>query len=173
MSGKIDPASVFQRLERLEQENRNREQQSNALKAGGGGGTSDGMDLTSYRMDQYEKRADAADAKMSRVEDKLTAIQLLLAGHATKDFIRNWNLAVIAIVLASIAGMGAIMLQSSGNQLSAFQAGLSSVQAIVAAAQTGQQSAAPAAQTGQVTARPAAQTGQQPAAPAAAPPERR
>jgi hypothetical protein len=99
------------------------------------------MDLTNYRLDQFEKRADAADTRMARVEDKLTAIQVTLAGLATKDAIRNWGLAVVAIVLATGIGVGAVLLQSSGNQLAAFQAGLSSIQAITAAAQAGQHEA--------------------------------
>jgi hypothetical protein len=96
------------------------------------------MDLVTYRLDQYEKRAGSADARMGRIEDKLGAIQLTLACMATKDSIRNWGLAVIAIVIATGVGMGAVMLQASGNQLSAFQSGLSSVQSIVAAAQVSQ-----------------------------------
>jgi hypothetical protein len=108
------------------------------LKTGGGGGTSDPMDLVTCRLDQYAKRAKTADACMALIETKLGAIQLTLAGMATKDSIRNWGLAVIAIVIATGVGMGAIMLQASGNQLSAFQSGLSSVQAIVSASQVNQ-----------------------------------
>jgi hypothetical protein len=80
---------------------------------------------------------------MGRVEDKLGAIQLTLAGMATKDSIRNWGLAVIAIVIATGVGMGAIMLQASGNQLSAFQPGLNSVQAVVSASQVTQPTRTP------------------------------
>lgn len=92
------------------------------------------MNLLDYRMEQYEKRADAADARMARVEEKLTAIQVTLAGLATKDSIRNWGIAVIAIVVATGLAVGAMMLQAAGNQLSAFQAGLSAVQTAVSAA---------------------------------------
>lgn len=70
---------------------------------------------------------------MVRVEEKLTDIQVTLAGLATKDAVRNWAIALIAIVLATGVGVAAILLQSSGNQLSSFQAGLSTIQAIVAA----------------------------------------
>jgi hypothetical protein len=108
------------------------------LKSDGGSGTLGAMDLTTYRLDQFEKRADAADARMARVEDKLTTIQVTLAGLATKDAIRNWGLTVVAIVLATGIGLGAVLLQSSNNQLAAFQAGLSTIQAITAAAQAGQ-----------------------------------
>ena len=103
------------------------------LKGGGGDGTHDDMDLVTYRLDQADKRAEAADARMARVEEKLGAIQLALAGLATKDAIRNWGLAVIAIIVATGMAMGALLLQSSGNQLSAFQAGLSAIQAVAAA----------------------------------------
>lgn len=107
------------------------------LKSAAGGGTSGGMDLTTYRLDQAEKRAEAADGRMARIEDKLSAIQVTLAGLATKDAIRNWGVAVVAIVLATGIGVGAVLLQSSGNQLTAFQSGLSAIQAVVAASQTG------------------------------------
>lgn len=97
-------------------------------------------EITNYRLEQFEKRADAADARMARVEQKLNAIELSLASLAgsvaTKDTIRNWGLAVAAVVVVTGAGVGAMMLQASGNQLAAFQSGLSAVQAIVAAAQT-------------------------------------
>jgi hypothetical protein len=72
---------------------------------------------------------------MARVEDKLTEIQVTLAGLATKDAVRNWGIALVAIVVATGIGVGAILLQSSGNQLSAFQSGLSAIQAVTAAAQ--------------------------------------
>jgi len=108
---------------------------SRGLKTGGGGGTSNGMDLVTYRLDQFEKRADAADARMARVEDKLTSIQVTLAGLATKEAIRNWGLALAAIVIATGVGVGAILLQSSGNQLAAFQSGLNAIQAIAEARQ--------------------------------------
>lgn len=105
---------------------------ASALKGGGGNGISGGMDIMSYRLDQFEKRADAADARMARVEDKLTIIQITLAGLATKDAIRNWGIAIIAIVIATGIGVGAVLLQSAGNQLSAFQAGLSAIQTVAA-----------------------------------------
>ena len=108
---------------------------SETLKAGGGDGTSKTMDLTEYRLDQAEKRAEALDARMARIEDKLSAIQVTLAGLATRDAVRNWGVAIAAIVLATGAGVGAILLQSSGNQLSAFQAGLSAIQTVASARQ--------------------------------------
>jgi hypothetical protein len=103
------------------------------------------MDLLAYRVDQIDRRAEAADARMARVEDKLTAIQVTLASVATKDSIRNWGLAVAAIVVASGGGVGAMLLQSSGNQLAAFRSGLSAIQAAAAAAQAGPEPCAPQA----------------------------
>ncbi len=44
------------------------------------------IDIAQGRQDKFEKRADAADARMARIEDKRTAIQ---AAIATKDNIRN------------------------------------------------------------------------------------
>lgn len=95
------------------------------------------MTAAKMRVDQFEKRAEAADGRMGRMEAQLTAIQIALASLATKDTIRNWGIAVIAIVIATGLAVGAVLLQSSGNQLSAFQAGLSAIQAVTAAAQVG------------------------------------
>jgi hypothetical protein len=155
------------RIADLQQENDKLRSRSEAdgLKVGGGGGTSGGMDLMAYRVDQIEKRAEAADARMARVEDKLTAIQVTLASLATKDSIRNWGLAVAAIVIASGIGVGAMLLQSSGNQLTAFQSGLSAVQAVTAAAQVGPKP--PAAQASLQP--PAPQVPSQPVTPQAPP----
>ena len=105
------------------------------------------MDLLTYRVGQFEKRAEVADARMERIEDKLNAIQATLAGLATKDSIRNWGLAIVAIVVTTGVSVSAIMLQASSNQLTAFQSGLSAVQAVVAAAQTSPASPPPASTT--------------------------
>jgi hypothetical protein len=139
-----DLSLLIRRVSALEHENETlrTHMEMADLKSAGGNGTSGGMDLVTYRLDQSEKRAEAADARMARVEDKLTTIQVTLASLATKDAVRNWGLAVVAIVLATGIGVGAVLLQSSGNQLAAFQAGLSSIQAITAAAQAGQHEAA-------------------------------
>jgi len=94
------------------------------------------MDITQYRLDQFEKRADAADARMARIEETLTAIRSTMA---TKDNIRNLGLAVVIAVVATGLTVGAILLQSSSNQLSAFQAGLSAIQAVAAEQQLSQQ----------------------------------
>jgi hypothetical protein len=89
------------------------------------------MDLLAYRMSQFEKHAEAADARMARIEDRLVSVQVSIAALATKDSIRNWGLAIIAIVMAAGLAVGAILLQASGNQLAAFQSGLSAVQSVV------------------------------------------
>jgi hypothetical protein len=90
--------------------------------------------LTDYRLDQFEKLADAADARMQRVEDKLTEIQITLASLsgslATKDNVRNWSLTVIGIVVATVLTAGAMMMAASGNEISAFQAGMAALQTV-------------------------------------------
>lgn len=110
------------------------------LKSGGSDG-GDGMNLLRYRMDQFEKRAEASDARMARIEDKLNDIQVTLAGMAaglaTKDNVRNWSIALAAIIIATGAAIAGLWLQASSNQLSAFQSGLSAIQAVTAAAQSG------------------------------------
>jgi len=90
------------------------------------------MDITQYRLDQFEKRADAADARMARIEDKLTEMQVTMATLATKDNVRNWCLAVVIAILAIGVSVGGIVVASSSNQLSAFQASLSAIQTIAA-----------------------------------------
>jgi hypothetical protein len=105
------------------------------LQSGSTGTAPSSLGLLAYRMDQSEKRSDAVDARMVRIEDKLNAIQLALAGLATSDTVRNWTIALAAVVIATGLSVGAILLQSSGNQLSAFQAGLSAIQAVTAATQ--------------------------------------
>jgi len=102
------------------------------------------MDLDTFRLDQIEKRTEAFDARLARVEDRLGEIQVTLAGLATRDrvaelevstrdAVRNWGLTLAAIVIATGIGVGAMVLQASGNQLSAFQAGLSAIEAVTAA----------------------------------------
>jgi hypothetical protein len=60
------------------------------------------MDMIPYRLEQVEKRYDAMDARMGRVEERLGEIQVTI-------------------------------VQSSNNQLAAFEAGLSAIQAVAAA----------------------------------------
>jgi hypothetical protein len=102
------------------------------------------MDVTEYRLDLYEKRAEAADARMARIEDKLEAIQVTMAGLATKDAMRNWGLTLLATMIgtsiaatlslvAVMVSVGGLFTSSAANQLAAFQAGLSTIQAVAAA----------------------------------------
>ena len=128
---------LTKRVDELSQENlrlRGDHLMSNHLKSDGEGSNSESMDLLNYRMGQYEKHADAADARMERIEGKLNDIQLMLTSVSTKDTVRNWGLGLVAIIFATAAAVAALMLQASGNQLSAFQAGLSTIQTVVAAA---------------------------------------
>jgi len=43
------------------------------------------MDMIPYRLEQVEKRYDAMDARMGRVEERLGEIQVTIAGLATKE----------------------------------------------------------------------------------------
>ncbi len=78
---------------------------------------------------------DAQDAKLDAIQASLSDIKITLAGLSTKDTVRGWGIGVIVAVIASFLTVGGILLSASGNQLSAFQAGLSSVEAIVASRQ--------------------------------------
>ncbi len=111
------------------------------------------MDVTEYRLDLSEKRAEAADARMARIEDTLEAMRVTLAGLATKDAVaglatkqemRNWGLTLLATMIgtgiaatlsmvAVMISVGGLFTSSSANQLAAFQAGLSTIQVVVAA----------------------------------------
>ena len=93
------------------------------------------MDVVRYRLDQFEKRADAADVRMGRIEDKLGAIQMTLAGLATKDTVRGWAITVAAIVITTGVAAGALLLQSANNQLAAFQSGLTAIEGVASAHQ--------------------------------------
>ncbi len=92
----------------------------------------DMSDLTNYRLEQVEKRYDKLDTRIQGIEESLSRIQITLGGIATKGDMRNWGLALIAIIVASAIGLVALLLTSSSNQLSAFQAGLSAVQTKIA-----------------------------------------
>jgi hypothetical protein len=126
---------LLEKLGQLDKSIENIEAKSNAyqFRIGGDDVMPSDMDLTTYRLDQAEKRAEISDARMERIEAQLTQIQVALAGLATKDSIRNWGIAVVAIVVATAVGLGALLMQSSSNQLSAFQAGLSAIQAVSSA----------------------------------------
>lgn len=131
------------------------------------------MDMIPYRLEQVEKRYDAMDARMGRVEERLGEIKVTIAGLATKESVealkdsltramteqreavalslaankdsieksfeefknsvRNWGIGLAAIIITAILGVGALMTQASNNQLAAFEAGLSAIQAVAAA----------------------------------------
>jgi hypothetical protein len=63
-------------------------------------------DVTKYRLDQYEKRADAADARMGRVEDKLTDISVKLSALATRGTV--WG-AVATVIGGGLGLLGVIV----------------------------------------------------------------
>jgi hypothetical protein len=59
-------------------------------------------DLTTYRLDQYEKRADAADARMIRVESLLTDIRVDLAKKPTVGGLWGMVATTLGIAIAMI-----------------------------------------------------------------------
>jgi len=126
------------------------------------------VEIIPYRLDQVDKRAEAADARMARIEDRLSEIQVSIAelkhsltlsiaatqssvsetAAATKQSVnasiaamkdsvnqstRNWGIGIMAIVITAVLGVGALVFQSSNNQLTAFEAGLTAIQAVSAA----------------------------------------
>jgi hypothetical protein len=62
-------------------------------------------DVATYRLDAYEKRADAADARMQRIEDLLVDIRLQI-GNARSD--NNLEFAKIRVELAGLPSRGAL-----------------------------------------------------------------
>jgi cytochrome c-type biogenesis protein CcmH/NrfG len=61
-------------------------------------------DLAAYRMDAYEKRADAADARMQHIEELLTDIRVDLAKKPSSAAI--WGiLGTMAFVAFAIVAM--------------------------------------------------------------------
>lgn len=115
-------------------------------RAVGGSGTGDGVppispDLVNYRLDQNDKaltalegRAQSIEATVNRIESKLDSLatKAEVAALPTKDSFRNWNLALIVAVIATLLSMTGLFLASAANQLSAFSAVLSAVQAAIA-----------------------------------------
>jgi hypothetical protein len=133
---------------------------------GGGNGGGGGMAGSDAEIAALKVRADHADRELSRINDKADAIasgvtdlrfqisdlgkQFTLestrssahvtaelasikSGIASKDTVRNWGLAIIA----SLIGLAALMVSMQSNMLSSFQAGLSVVQAVVGAGNSG------------------------------------
>jgi predicted tellurium resistance membrane protein TerC len=94
-------------------------------------------EIPDYRVTAIEKR-DRLETKLDRLIDEIVATRIALASLATTDAVRttarSWGLGLGAIVVAGAVGVAAVLLQSSSNQLAAFQAGLSAV-ATVAASQ--------------------------------------
>jgi hypothetical protein len=90
------------------------------------------IDLTTYRLDQHEKRMDAQDVKLDAIQTTLNRIEVNIAGLSTKDTVRNWGFGIVVAVITSVVAVGGLLFAASGNQLSAFQAGLSAVQTGVA-----------------------------------------
>jgi hypothetical protein len=64
------------------------------------------------------------------------AMRVTMAGLATTDAVRttarSWGFGLMAIVIAAGVAVGGLLLQSSSNQLAAFQAGLSAVATVAA-----------------------------------------
>jgi hypothetical protein len=59
-------------------------------------------DITTYRLDQYEKHADAADARMARIESLLTDIRLDLAKKPTVAGLWGMVATTIGVAIAMI-----------------------------------------------------------------------
>jgi hypothetical protein len=83
-----------------------------------------------------EKRLEEREAHLDRIEDSMLRIENSIAAVASRDTLQNWGLAIIAALLVAGFGVGEVMLQTSGNQLIAFRAGPSTIQAAVAASPT-------------------------------------
>lgn len=60
------------------------------------------MSLINYRLDQYEKHADAADARMVRVESLLTDIRVDLARKPTVAGLWGMVATTIGVAIAMI-----------------------------------------------------------------------
>jgi hypothetical protein len=59
-------------------------------------------DVATYRLDQYEKRADAADARMARIETLLTEIRLEIG--------RKPSVTALWGMIATTVGIAAAMI---------------------------------------------------------------
>lgn len=59
--------------------------------------------LTNYRLDQAEKRAEKADERMGRIEDKIDDLKLILVKVPTKGDLLTYTLASAAIGLTILA----------------------------------------------------------------------
>lgn len=61
-----------------------------------------GTPLIAYRLDQFEKRADAADARMQRIEALLTEIRF--------DLARKPSISGLWVMVATTIGAASIMV---------------------------------------------------------------
>ncbi|WP_428532838.1 hypothetical protein [Rhodopila sp.] len=78
------------------------------------------IDLATYRLEAYEKRADAADARMQHIEALLTDIRLELAKKPSSNAI--WGiLATMAFIAFAIVAMFVGVLTYLLTYLQAFQ----------------------------------------------------
>jgi hypothetical protein len=91
------------------------------------------MELLQYKVDQAEKRADALERRLTGIESSLSEIKTMLSAVASKHTIGGWGLGLLAAIIGTGITAGTILLQATGNQLAAFQAGLAPVQSVVAA----------------------------------------
>jgi hypothetical protein len=99
------------------------------------GGPPDPPDMLEPRVARLE--ADVAelkaDVKAIRIKIENLPTRTEMAALPTRNDLRTWSLAVIAITVASVIavgfGVGSLVQAGMANQLSAFQAGLSAIQA--------------------------------------------
>jgi hypothetical protein len=67
------------------------------------------MTLTTYRLDQFEKRADAADARMARIETRLTDIRVDLARKPTVAGLWGMVAMTIGVAIAMVGVFVAVL----------------------------------------------------------------
>jgi hypothetical protein len=104
--------------------------------ADGGAGPHDpSMDLINYRLDQHDKQLEAVGTQLTAIQGTLVQLQIGIAALPTKENVRNWGIGMIVAIVASFLSVGALFLTASSNQLSAFQAGLSTIQTAIAVSQ--------------------------------------
>jgi hypothetical protein len=65
--------------------------------------------LITYRLDQFEKRADAADARMGRVEALLTEIRVDLARKPTVAGLWGMVATTIGVAIAMVGAFVAVL----------------------------------------------------------------
>lgn len=109
---------------------------------GGGGQPPIPPDIMAYRLDKneeavtlVERRSQTIEAVVTRIEAKLELLttRAEVAALPTRESLRNWNLGLIAALVATFLAMTSLFIASAANQLSAFSAGLTAVQTTIAA----------------------------------------